>query len=144
MSSKDQLRALTDSILADLSIDSTTGAFSQVVDAEKPELTLYEKNLPAELPVETVKAVKVYDTRFVAASARACSELANGAMATNKDLASATHTLSMFGKDSLTVTANRDGALDVTVTNRAVDPTAGELKKVFHDFKAAMKEASAA
>lgn len=141
MTTKD--RVYTDAILAALTIDNQTGAIAEKPDADKPELTLYEKTLPETLSMESVKAVKLHDTRFVAGSARALSELSNGAMAANKELVSATHTLAMFGKDSVTVTANRDGALDVTVTNRAVDPTAGELKKVFHDFKAAMKDALA-
>lgn len=144
MSTKaEQKRAFTDGIKADLSLEASNGAITAAVNADKPEQSLYEKHLPEELTIELVKSVKEYDTNFVSATARAATELANEGFAANKELASATLTLAMFGKDSMTVTANRDGALDVTVTNRAVDPTAGELKKVFHDFKSALKEAQA-
>lgn len=143
MSNKELVANLTTAIVAELSIDNANGDIVQRVDTDKPEVSLYEKNADT-VTMEAIKAVKTYDTNFVAATARAATQLANGGFTANKDLASATVTLPMFHKDTVTVTANRDGALDVSVTNRAVDPSAGELKKVFHDFKAAMKEASTA
>ena len=133
-------RNLADAIKAELSIDSTNGVFS---GGDQPEKTLFEKLLPETLPIEQVKAVHTYENNFVAGTARALAELSNNVMGTNKELLSATHTLSMYGKNTVTVTANRSGDLDVSVTNRSVDPSHGELKKVFHDFRAAVKEAEA-
>lgn len=138
----EQNRAMTDAIKANVSVEPTNGVFTggQETGAD----SMYEKLLPETLTIKQVEAVKHYDTQFVAATARAATELSNEAMGINPSLESATFTTHMYGKDTVTVTANRGGAVDVSVTNRAVDPSLGELKKVFHDFKETFKEVAGA
>lgn len=140
MSNAEQVRAMADKIKENLSIDPSNGVITPAAPAEG-EATLYEKLLPESITVEQVKAVNNYDTQFVAGTTRAVTELAREAYGTNPELNSSSATVGMFGKNNVTVTASRDGAVDVSVTNRAVNTGAGELKVAVKDFKAAMAEA---
>ncbi len=142
MSNAEQVRDLADKIKENLTFDNSNGVLTPAAVAEG-EPTLYEKLLPESLTPATVKAVKTYDTQFVAGTTRAVHELARAAYDTNPELNSSSLTIGMFGKDTMTVTANRDGTTDVSVVNRAVDPSAGELKKAVREFKDAMATAKA-
>ncbi len=142
MSAAEQVQELANKIKDSLTIDNSNGVISGPTIGEG-EPTLYEKLLPENLTPDTVKAVKTYDTQFVAGTTRAVTELAKNAYANNADLNSASHTLGMFGKDTVTVTASRDGSVEVSVTNRAADTNSGQLKVAVKEFKAAMNEAKA-
>ena len=140
MSNAEQVRAMADKIKENLSIDASNGVITPAAPAEG-EPALYEKLLPESITIDQVKAVKNFDTQFVAGTARAVTELAREAYTSNPELNSSSATVGMYGKDNVTITASRDGNVDVSVTNRAVNTGAGELKSAVKDFKAAMAEA---
>lgn len=138
MNNAEHVRVLADKIKAELVIDNGNGTFTASAPAAEDAPSLYEANLPDGLTLDQVKAVNHYDTQFVAGATRAITEMAQTAFGVNTELNSATHTVGMYAKNSATVTANRDGTTDISVTTRVVDPSAGQLKAAVKDFKTAM------
>lgn len=105
------------------------------------EEDLHIKTAPEGITADSIKLHQTHDLNFVAGTARAVGRLAKERFSGDSSLESDTHTLGMSGKNSVTVTANKDGSMDISVTNRAADAGAGELKKAVREFKDAVQEA---
>lgn len=126
-----------------LSIDEETGNIAGGAELFNDPVFLPE-GTSAEDMAAADKLVKHRDTTFIAGVTRAVTEMAQekfGAGETKYE--TVTGSFGMYGKDNMTVSAHRDGNVDLTVTNRAADTSVGQLKAAAKDFKAAMAAAKA-
>ena len=112
--------------------------------AGNTEEDLHIKTAPEGITGDSIKLHQTHDINFVAGATRAVTRLAKENFTANDGLESETQTLGMSGKNSVTVTAERTGVVNVTVVNRAADAGAGELRKATEAFAEAMKEAQEA
>lgn len=87
-------------IEAELTLDNKTG----IVAAGEG---IYEKTLPENLTIDTVKAVSTHNANFVAAGSYAVGSMAVAAMAKHKNLERVSSEIKMAGKDVLNVAVER-------------------------------------
>lgn len=83
-------------------LDTATGDFEQV-----GEDNLYEKCLPENLSIKTVKEVHSHDRAFSAAVAKVVGEASLQAFTDNKDLKETNVKVPTDGRSSLTIKVNR-------------------------------------
>lgn len=93
-------QALADKIAKGLTIDNKVGK-ATFADG------LFNNSLPEGITPALVESLKIYETSFVAAGARAFSNAAVDAMAENKELKSVTGRLPMGHEDSADYTVDR-------------------------------------
>lgn len=105
---KPEITELSDKLQAALKITKEGLLDDSVKEAVA---SLYTSNLPGDLTIDTVQAVRNYDTSFVAAGANAVGQAAIPVMTKNKDLQDVTVRFPMTGKDALEVNFNRDGSV---------------------------------
>ncbi len=86
----------------ELKLDTSTGEFNQV-----GEDSLYEKCLPENLSIKTVKEVHGHDRAFTAAVAKVVGDASLQAFIDNKDLKETTAKVPTDGRSSLTIKVNR-------------------------------------
>ena len=121
-------RRLADHIKSVITLNAESGVIENGVNLYNDPVMLAEGVTPDALN-DAQKLVKHHDTTFVAATARAVTELAREAYSNDDFKADAVvGTFPMYGKDSLTVAPARDGAVNLSITNRAVDTSVGQLK----------------
>lgn len=83
-----------------LTMDNSTGVCTAGDD-------LFEKTLPEDLSIDTVRQVSKHNSTFVAAATQAFGNLSIAAMAGNKKLEETTVTIPMVAKDTLSVSMKR-------------------------------------
>lgn len=135
MSKADIVRSIAEEYKKDITIDE--GNIASGGD------DVFTRTLPETLTIEHVKALDTHNTNVAAGFTRAITEMSQDRFKSNESLESLTHTVGTHGKNNMTVTANRDGNVDISILNTAANAGAGELKKAVKDFKAAMTEAQA-
>lgn len=84
-----------------LKLDTKTG----IVESEDG---IYEKMLPEELSIETVKAVGTHNANFIAAGSYAVGNIAVQAMAKHKSLDRVSGEIKMAGRDVMSVNVDRE------------------------------------
>jgi hypothetical protein len=88
------VKAMSDALMADISIDATSGVATPAED-------IYNKHLPEGITPEIVKNISEHNTNFVAASRYAFGVTAVAAMKANPELQKATIDIPMGYKDNL-------------------------------------------
>lgn len=98
------VKAMSDALLADITIDATSGVATPVED-------IYNKHLPEGITPEIVKNISEHNTNFVAASTHAFGVTAVAAMKANPELQKATIDMPFGYKDNLHITTTRSTEL---------------------------------
>lgn len=91
------VKAMSDALMADISIDATSGVATPAED-------IYNKHLPEGLTPDLVKNLSEHNTNFVAASTHAFGVTAVAAMKANPELQKATIDIPFGYKDNLHIT----------------------------------------
>ena len=126
---------LAGKIKTSITMDNKTGLGAAAGD-------IFEKTLPEDLTMATVKTVRDHETTFIAASVVAAGDLALDALAGNKELEQAVVSIPMGGRNAVDVTTVRSktfqspatgtfdkiGHTSVKHTNVASRHQSGELK----------------
>ncbi len=89
----------------------------------------YESTLPSDLTMDTVRAVHEHDRRFMIGTAAGSADLAAAQLAADPNLQSATFNF-QAGRNKITHTVNREGALVSGYGVYGTGGTGGEYKKV--------------
>lgn len=124
------------------------------------EDNIYERLLPEDLPIATVKRLQKHNSHFLAAATEATANVALGAAAKNKDVKVVDASFNMAGKDRFDVTWTREvernagipvkgqeaekktvyGVTNFKLTVAGAEAAAGEMKKVRERSKQAALE----
>lgn len=139
--SAEQNRRLTDHVKSVISLDKDTGVVGNTTDLYHDPAMLAEGVTSDDLHAAQ-KVVKNHDTTFIAATSRAITEIARDAYGDDKFKAdTVTGNFPMYQKDAVTISANRDGTADISVLNRAADPSVGQLKIALKEYRDSAKKA---
>lgn len=149
----DTTQSLVEKLNDMASIDPKSGKITFVADA-------YERLLPADIPLSTVKALKQHDSHVYAAAFEVVGNLARQTAHKHQALTGADATLPLVGKDRFDISWNRSREVNAgipkdgqpaekktvygTMTGKLVvtsaDASVGELNKVAKRQKAAAME----